>query len=217
MTCPVFNPARSVVSNMRAAFLILLSSAVLSAQPPGRGAAIPGRGAEAKRWEDWSAMRSAASSILGWRVGVRAASFPQLTFAESVAKADSLGVAFIEGSSDQKLSAGIPKKVDWRLAPGEVNAIKDRLNAFNIRMPVYHVAAVDANEKLFEFAKAIGVETITADRAPESWPAIDKLAEQYAVNVAICAKNECTDRVAGRVMVLHLDAQSAARAGDLRV
>src|SRR5437868_7840765 len=155
--------------------LIILTAAILSAQPPGRGGPVPpGRGAESIRWEDWSAMRSAASSILGWKVGVRADQFPQATFAEAIAKADSLGVAFIEGFSSQKVNAEIPKYLDYHLAPGEVNAVKDRLNAFNIRMPVYHVPAIDVEPKLFEFAKAIGVETIAIDRPPDSWPAIEK-------------------------------------------
>ena len=152
---------------MRAA-LVLVTAAALIAQAPPQ----PARGAQATRWEDWSAMRSAANAVLGWKVGIRAASFPQLTFAEAVAKADSLSVAFIEGSSEQQLSAEIPKKLDYRLAPGEVNAIKDRLNAFNIRMPVYHAPKVEAEEKLFAFARGLGVETIAIDRAPESWPAI---------------------------------------------
>src|SRR5438874_11437870 len=111
---------------MRAIVLIFSITAVLSAQQGGRGGpGVPGRGAESIRWEDWSAMRSAASSILGWKVGVRSDQFPQVTFAEAVAKADSLGVAFIEGFSTQKVNAEIPKNLDYHLAPGEVNAVKD--------------------------------------------------------------------------------------------
>src|SRR3954464_8469234 len=105
--------------------LFIVGAAVLSAQQGGRGGPpAPGRGAESIRWEDWSAMRSAASTILGWKVGVRADNFPQATFAEAVAKADSAGVAFIEGFSSQKVNAEIPKKLDYRLAPGEVIAVR---------------------------------------------------------------------------------------------
>ena len=191
--------------------VILLAVAVLSPRPiygqarggaaavGGRGAvgqgqagagAAAGRGAASIRWEPWSAMRSAAQAVLGWKVGITAGSFPQLTFSDAVAKADDLGLGHIEGSSTQKLNAEIPKPVGYNLAPGEINAIKDRLNAMNVRMTAYRVPAIgpdeDSSRKLFDFAKNVGVETIVSERMPEALPMIDKLAGEYGVNVAVC-------------------------------
>ena len=43
----------------------------------------------------------------------------------------------------------------------------------------------DQNRRIFEFAKALGVRTITADPDPESFENLDKLVEEYDIRVAI--------------------------------
>src|SRR5690242_9949879 len=50
----------------------------------------------------------------GWRVGIPAAAFKQLTFSEALTKADSLGVASVEASNLQKVSHEVPKNLDYR-------------------------------------------------------------------------------------------------------
>jgi inosose dehydratase len=42
-----------------------------------------------------------------------------------------------------------------------------------------------ANRKLFEFAKALGIPTITADPAPESFDQLDELVKEFDIRVAI--------------------------------
>jgi len=63
------------------------------------------------------------------------------------------------------------------------------MTALNVRMPVYFTAAISEDgviaRKQFEFAKNLGVETIAVERTPASLPAIEKLAEEYGVNVAL--------------------------------
>ncbi len=134
-------------------------------------------------------MRTAAAPILGWRVGIATSSFRSLTFSEAAGKADALGVANIQSSSAQKLSAEIPKSLDYTLAPGELAAVRDRLRALNLRMPVYSVPTIGPDEnaarKLFEFAKSLGVETIVSSPPPDSLPAVDKLANEFGVSVAL--------------------------------
>ena len=36
----------------------------------------PIRGVDSKRWESWSAMRTAADPLLGWKIGMRSTAFP---------------------------------------------------------------------------------------------------------------------------------------------
>jgi type 1 glutamine amidotransferase len=59
----------------------------------------------------------------------------------------------------------------------------------NVRMLVYSVADLSEDEatarKQFELAKALGVETVAVDRVPASVAAIEKLADEYGVNVAL--------------------------------
>ncbi len=181
--------------------LIVIAAAVLSMVPAtgqapagagrGRGGpAVPGRGIASVRWEPWSAMRSAVTAIIGWKVGVRADSFRPLTFWDAGAKIDLLGVAYVEGAGGQKFNEEIPKDVDDNLAPGEISALKERLNALSLTMTAYEVPVISPGEvaarRLFEFVKTVGVETIVSERMPEALPLVDKLAGEYGVNVAVC-------------------------------
>ena len=156
----------------------------------------PGRGIASVRWEPWSAMRSAAAAILGWKIGVQESSLGRLSFYDAGAKVDLLGVGCFEGDSAQKFNEEIPKNVDWHLAPGEINAVKDRLNALSLSMTAYHVPIIspdeDAERKLFEFAKALGVETIVSEQMPAALSSIDKLAGEYGINVAVCGNPKST-------------------------
>jgi type 1 glutamine amidotransferase len=165
---------------------------------PGRGggrgaanaAANAGRGVASVRWEAWSAMRSAVTAIIGWKIGVEADTFRPLNFWDAGAKIDLLGVGYLEGASTQQFDEEIPKNVGDNLAPGEINAVRDRLNALSLAMTAYRVPTIGPGDEsarhLFEFAKSLGVETIVSDKLPDALPQIDKLAGEFAINVAIC-------------------------------
>jgi type 1 glutamine amidotransferase/sugar phosphate isomerase/epimerase len=190
---------------MRAVFVMIVAGAVIgSAQVPGGGGvsppqaagqgssstiAGPAPGSASGRMEDWAKLRTAAFPVLGWRVGIAADRFRNLTFFDAAGKADDLGLGNIQGSSTQKVSAEIPKNLDYNLQAGELAGVRERLRALNVKMPAYFTATIGPDEnsirKLFEFAKALGVETIVASPAPESLPAIDILANQFEINVAI--------------------------------
>ncbi|MBN9119820.1 MAG: sugar phosphate isomerase/epimerase [Planctomycetes bacterium] len=43
----------------------------------------------------------------------------------------------------------------------------------------------DANKKLFEFGKAIGLKYLSADPSPDSFDSLDKLCEEYKIAIAI--------------------------------
>ena len=165
------------------------------AAPGGRGSgqgggAAPGRGAASIRWEAWSAMRSSAATILGWPVGIAAEAVRQNTLFESLEKTDALGIANLESSAAQKVNLEIPKPLGPQLLPGELTAVKDHLFALNVRMAAYRVpqigSAEDNARKLFEFARNIGIGVIVAERIPDTPPLIDKLANEYNANVAVC-------------------------------
>ena len=157
-------------------------------QGQGGGNAAPGRGSASVRWEPWSAMRTAAATVLGWQVGIAAEPLRELTFFSAVEKADLLGVANIEASSTQKVNLEIPKYLTYRLAPGEINAVKDRLNAMSMRMAAYRVPAIGPGEeesrKLFEFAKAVGAGVIVSEHLSDALPTVDKLANEFSISVA---------------------------------
>jgi type 1 glutamine amidotransferase/sugar phosphate isomerase/epimerase len=187
---------------MRAVFLMIVAGAVIgsgqvpspppgSANSPANSSTIagPAPGSLSVRLEDWGKLRTAAFPVLGWRVGIAADRFRNLTFYEAATKADELGVGSIQGSGSQKVSAEIPKNLDYNLAPGELNGVKERLRALSMRMPAYFTNTIgpeeSASRKLFEFAKGLGIETIISSPPRESLPAIDKLANEFGINVAL--------------------------------
>jgi type 1 glutamine amidotransferase len=173
---------------MRAVMLIVAavaSTTVGFAQAPN----VPARGSASVRPPAWRQLRTAVGSLIGWQVGVSLGSFRQDTFFEALGKADALGVAVVEGDSTQKVSVQIPKNLDYKLAPGEMDAVSGRMAMLNIRMPVYLTPAISEDgeiaRKMFEFAKSLGVETLAVESTPAPLPAIEKLAEEFGINVAL--------------------------------
>src|SRR5204863_3652104 len=122
----------------------------------------------------------------GWKVGVPSAAFRNLTFADASVKADALGLGSIEGFDTQKISPEIPKNLTYHLLPGERAAVTYKLREVNVKMAAYHVASIpadaDSRRKLFDFAKAMGVETIIASPDAASLTDLDKLATETGVN-----------------------------------
>jgi type 1 glutamine amidotransferase len=162
-----------------------------SGQPGGgpQTVSVPARGSASVRVPAWRQLRTAVGSLLGWQVGVSLGSFRQDTFVDAARKAEALDLAVVEGDSTQKVSIQIPKNLDYRLAPGELDAVRERMSTLNVRMPVYFTGEISEDEQIarkqFEFAKSLGIETLAVERTPKSLPAVEKLADEYGINVAL--------------------------------
>ena len=150
------------------------------------GAPVPLAGSKSVRE---GRIDSSVSNLLGWQVGISSNVFRSLTFSESAALMDALGLGSIEGVSSQKVSPEIDKNLDFHLSPAEIATVKARLTELNLKMPAYSVDAIPSDEassrKLFAFAKEMGVKTIVTSAVPSSLSTIDKLAAESGVNVAI--------------------------------
>ena len=158
-----------------------------SAQTPA--ANVPARGSASVRVPAWRQLRTAVGSLLGWQVGVSLGAFRQDTFLEAARKAEALDLGVVAGESTQKISVQIPKNLDYRLAPGELDAVRERMTTLNVRMPAYFTAEISEDgqiaRKQFEFAKGLGIETLVVERTPKGLPAIETLADEFGVNVAL--------------------------------
>ncbi|MGE0407219.1 MAG: ThuA domain-containing protein [Candidatus Korobacteraceae bacterium] len=156
----------------------------------GRGAANQGRGGNRiPRRETFERLRSGVSSILGWRLGTSAKAFPHDTLDTAGAAADAAEIMFIAGSSKQKINELVPKNLDAKLKPGEMQEVRDRLRHWVLNMPVYFTDAMDSDEqslrKLFEFARDLRIETIVSERMPASLLPVEKLADEFKIKVAL--------------------------------
>src|SRR5437870_11401649 len=129
----------------------------------------------------------------GWRVGIPTAAFRQLTFSEALVKADTLGVASVEASSAQKVSPEVPKNLDYRLQAGERAAVNHRLRELNLQIGAYHVDNIGSDESsrrnVFDFAKAVNIPMIVVPE-PASLAGLDKLAEEFGINVAVESRKD---------------------------
>lgn len=129
-----------------------------------------------------------AQEALGWHVGVVARSFPDRTFFEAIELTASLGLRLIEGFSDQKVSADIPRSLNYNLSEVEREAVTQKLRSAGMTMPVYSVGRMPSDDescsRVFQFARSLGVETIVCESAPEAISMMERLCEKYGVNVA---------------------------------
>ncbi|MEN6459390.1 MAG: sugar phosphate isomerase/epimerase [Thermoguttaceae bacterium] len=130
---------------------------------------------------------------LGWRLGCQAWTFRLFTLEETIGKVASLGLRCLEAFPGQKLGKdrpGVTFNVD---SPVEVQqAVKKRLDAAGVRLTNFGVVGGDMvskdiakSRKTFEFAKQMGIETITAEPEEDAFDTLEKLCEEYQVNLAI--------------------------------
>jgi sugar phosphate isomerase/epimerase len=67
--------------------------------------------------------------------------------------------------------------------------VKIKLEKAGVKLVSYGVEVIGKNEpaarKLFDFAKVVGIETIVAEPEPDAFDLLDKLTEEYGINIAI--------------------------------
>jgi len=156
------------------------------------GAQEPTAAPKSTRPGDSRRVRTAVAGLLGWKAALSGNASRHLTFLDAASKSDALGLGYVEGFSTQKVSAGIPQNLDWNLSAADMSAVKNRLAELKMKISAYHVTRLGPDEngrKTFEFARSLGVETIVAEAEPASLGAVDRLADEFAINVAMDARN----------------------------
>jgi type 1 glutamine amidotransferase len=130
----------------------------------------------------------------GWRVAAPVASLKGLTFSEALARADMWPVASVEASSAQTTSFEVPKPLDHRLQANERAAVVYRLREISESIMAYRVDNLSADpairRRVFEFAKSINVPLIIISADTANLAEIDKLADEFEINVAIESKGD---------------------------
>ncbi|MGI6460409.1 MAG: sugar phosphate isomerase/epimerase family protein [Candidatus Hydrogenedentales bacterium] len=127
---------------------------------------------------------------LGWHLGCQAYSFNRFTFFEAVDKNQSLGLRYIEAYPGQKFSPEKPDAVfDHNMSEELRQEALAKLKACDVKLVNYGVVGLSADEaesrKVFEFAKAMGIRTICSEPEVEALDTVEKLADEYGINVAL--------------------------------
>ncbi len=125
-----------------------------------------------------------------WRLGMQAYSFNRFTFYEAVDKNKALGMRYIEAYPGQKLSADHgDAKFDHNMSPKLALEVKQMLKAKGVKLVNYGVVTLPNNEeecrKVFNFARAMGIETIVSEPPEDAFDVIDKLCQEYKIGVAL--------------------------------
>jgi len=131
-----------------------------------------------------------AAEGLGWRLGMQAYTFHMNTFYEAIDNTESLGLRWIEAFPGQKLS---PEKPDAQMVhtmPKELYPeVKQKLASAGVKLVCYGVCNVGQTEEsarvVFDFAKAMGIENIVSEPAPEMFDILSALCDEYGINVAL--------------------------------
>jgi sugar phosphate isomerase/epimerase len=127
---------------------------------------------------------------LGWRLGCQAYSFNRFTFSEAVEKVASLGLHYVEMYPGQKLAPKTPKITTGEsLSPEVRKRLKGRLRRAGVKLVCYGVCGLSKDEaasrKTFQFARDMGIETIVSEPPSDAFDTIEKLCEEYSINVAL--------------------------------
>jgi type 1 glutamine amidotransferase len=130
----------------------------------------------------------------GWRVAAPMAALRGMTFSDALTRADLWPVASVEASSTQITSFEVPKPLDQRLQTNERAAVVYRLREIAESIAVYRIDALGPDaatrRRVFEFAKSINVPLIVTSGDTANLAEIDKLAEEFQINVALESKGD---------------------------
>jgi sugar phosphate isomerase/epimerase len=115
--------------------------------------------------------------------------FRRFSFYETLPMVAKLGVKYVEPGFFLPLDKNRPElKTGESLSPPLRKEMRKRMADHGISMPNYYAGIGtdrDAAVAAFEFAKEMGVETIVAEPPAEAFEMVEKLCEQYEINLAV--------------------------------
>jgi len=126
---------------------------------------------------------------IGWQCGIQIYTFRSFSFYEALEKTAALGVRHVEPGFFLPLDKNQPGlTTSEALSPDSRREMKQRMADLGIDMPSYYGDLKmdrDAAVKAFEFCKEMGSTTFVAEPPHEALDMIEKLCDEYAVNLAI--------------------------------
>jgi sugar phosphate isomerase/epimerase len=125
----------------------------------------------------------------GFALGCQAWCFNKYTAFEAIEKTAQTGGKVIEFYPGQRLSAEREAGVGPGMSDDDIAALKGQLAKYNIRPVAFGVTGFSKDEaedrKTFEFARKMGIGTITAEPDPAAMDVVERLVKEYDIRVAI--------------------------------
>ena len=126
----------------------------------------------------------------GWPLTMMAWTFHRETLFDAIANAKELGVRYIELIPSHAVSSETGDvRLDKNASLAVIAKVKRELELAGIRPLAMYTNDLGEDEaknrRVFDFAKVMGLTTIVGEPPVESLPLIDRLANEYDINVAI--------------------------------
>ncbi len=120
------------------------------------------------------------ADIGGFKVGMQSYTYRDFTLEQTLKKIQEQGLGWVEFYSKHANPASTPEQIKAML--NLCTEYKVKPIAFGVqRFTKDH----DKNRKEFEFGKALGITTLSADPSPDSFDSLDKLVAEYDIAIAI--------------------------------
>jgi sugar phosphate isomerase/epimerase len=116
----------------------------------------------------------------GFKLGVQSYTFRHFNTEQALKRTHDLGLRYIELYRDH---------IHPKATPEQIEALKRLCASYEITPIAFGVERFtedhDGNRKLFEFGKALGLQSLSADPDPGSFDSLDKLVDEYKIAIAI--------------------------------
>jgi sugar phosphate isomerase/epimerase len=125
----------------------------------------------------------------GWRLGVQSYTFHKFPLVEALDKTQELGLKYIEVYPGHKLGGKWGDTVfDFNLDKATQDELKALAASKGITIVGAGVYVADKSEdwnKMFQFAKDMGLEFITCEPALEDWDLVEKLSKETGIKISV--------------------------------
>jgi sugar phosphate isomerase/epimerase len=123
---------------------------------------------------------AAADEFAGFKLGVQSYTFRNFDLEPMLKRTQELGLKYAEFYS---------KHIPPNSPPEKIKAILALCKDYDVTPVAFGVHGFskdhDANRKSFDFGKAIGIKSFSADPNPDSFDSLDKLCEEYQIAIGI--------------------------------
>lgn len=124
--------------------------------------------------------RTPADPFGGFTVGIQSYSFRNFNLEQALQRTRDLGLRSAE------LYRG---HLPTTSTPEQIRAALNLCRQYNVTPVAFGVETFtrnhDANRRLFEFGRALGIRTFSADPDPDSFDSLDRLVEEFNISIAI--------------------------------
>jgi len=123
-------------------------------------------------------------------LAVQCWTFRKFSFFEALQKIKDLGIVYVQPYPGQVLEKNNPEmKFDHNLPDEQIDRVKEKLKELGLSLVSYGVVGFENDEesmqKVFAFARKMGIRTIVTEPGYDDYSLIDKMVKKYRINVAI--------------------------------